>query len=206
MLPANEHPRTIDVPTTILSVRRRDRGIVRPARRIATLRRMGIEAVPRVTDEHGAPVPGERAQALIDEIDADARELSQGRATHARRTIAGVEASRKSDADQVDDLLATIYAAHARGERGTEVLDVFLDTFERWRNREGATRVDLLFDRVALDRAPDSLGILLLATTRLSREHFARRAAFAERLRAWLVGRAGRTGRSVDAMLRGLLE
>ena len=206
MLPANEPIRKVDVPADILSAGRRDRGLVRPARKIATLRRAGVVAEPRVTDEQGAPVSGERAQALLAAVEEAVRELARGHAAHARRTLAEIEASRKSDAEQVDDLLDAVYGAHARGDRGKDVLDAFLDTFERWQNRDGVPRVDLLFERVDLDRAPDSLGVLLLATTRLTRGHFARRVAFVERLRAWLIGRAGRTERSVDAMLRGLRE
>jgi hypothetical protein len=198
MLPANEPVRKVDVPAKILSAGRRDRGLVRPARGLATLRRAGVLAEPRVTDEQGAPVFVE--QALLETIEEAVRELAPGRAAHARRTLAEVEAARKSHAEQVDDLLEMVYQAQARGDQGRDVLDAFLDRFERWQNRDGVPKVDLLFDRVVLDRAPESLGILLLATTRLTREHFARRAAFVERLRVWLIGRAGRTEQRVDAM------
>jgi hypothetical protein len=206
MLPANEPVRKVDVPANILSAVRRDRGLVQPARKIATLRRAGVVVEPRVTDEQGAPVSGERAQALLAVVEQAVRELARGHAAHARRTIAEIQASCKSDAEEVDDLLETVYRAHARGDRGRDVLNAFLDTFERWQNRDGVPKVDLLFERVDLHQAPDSLGVLLLATTRLTRGHFACRAGFVERLRAWLIGRAGRTERGVDALLRGLRE
>ncbi len=142
---------------------------------------------------------------LLELLEPMVRELARGRAAHARQTIAELEASHKSDAEQVDDLLEALYLGRAKAGRSREVLEAFLDTFERWLNRDGVAKVDMLFERVVLDRAPDSLGILLLATTRLTREHFGRRDTFIERLRGWLVGRAGRTERDVDNMLRGLL-
>lgn len=122
-----------------------------------------------------------------------------------QRSASGLRAG-ESDAEQVDDLLKLTYEALARGVRSRDVADAFLDTFDRWLTRDGVARVDLLFDRVDLDRAPESLGILLLATTRLTREHFARREAFFQRLSGWFIGRSGRTERDVDIMLRGLRE
>ncbi len=71
---------------------------------------------------------------------------------------------------------------------------------------KGVAKVDLVFDTVDLDRVPPTLGILLLAMTRLARDSFERRAPFIERLRTWLIGRDGRTARDVDDMLRGLQE
>lgn len=112
----------------------------------------------------------------------------------------------KSDTEQVDELLKVAYDATARGVPSRDVLDAVLDTFEDWLKPDRVARVDLLFDRVDLDRAPESLGILLLATTRLTRASFARREAFIQRLRSWFVGRSGRTEQDVDSMLRGLRE
>jgi len=151
-------------------------------------------------------LPEKQELALRDEVEGAIRELVDGRAAHAQRTIAELEASRKSDAEQVDDLLRVAYEAHARGVRSRAVLDALLDTFERWLTPDGVARVDLLFDHVDLDRAPESLGILLLATTRLTRAHFAHREPFVERLRKWLIGRSRRTEQDVDNMLRGLRE
>lgn len=112
----------------------------------------------------------------------------------------------ETDAEQVGDLLKRTYEAHEQGGGFKEVLDALLDTFDRWLNVDGIARVDLLFDRVDLDRAPESLGILLLASTRLTRAYFARREAFVQRLTSWLIGRSGRTEQDVERMLRGLRE
>jgi hypothetical protein len=161
---------------------------------------------PTFTDDQGARLPEKEELALRAEVESAIRELADGSEAHAQRTIADLEASRRSDPEQVDDLLNVTCEAHARGARSRDVLDAFLDTFERWLTPEGVARVEMLFDRVDLDRAPDSLGVLLLATTRLTRDHFARREAFVERLRRWLIGRAGRTERDVDVLLRGLRE
>lgn len=179
------------------------------ARRIgafAALRRAGEVIGPTFTDDEGQRLPEEEDRALRDEVEAAIRELAGGRAAHAARTIAELEASRKSDVEQVDDLLKGAYQALAQGVRSRDVLDRFLDTFERWLTRDGVARVNLLFDRVDLGRAPESLGILLLATTRLTRENFVRRKAFVQLLSSWLIGRSGRTEEDVDSMLRGLRE
>lgn len=117
-----------------------------------------------------------------------------------------LEAWRRSDAARVDDLLDVVYRAHARGEDSVDVLDVLLDTIEPWLSRDGVARMDLLLDHVDLDRAPESFGVLLLATTRLTRAHFVRRDAFIERLRRWLVGRSGRREQDVDQMLQRLRQ
>ncbi len=106
----------------------------------------------------------------------------------------------------VDAVLDDVYRAHAQGQPAEDILDTFLGTLECWLTLTGIAEVNLLFDRVDLARAPGSLGLLLLATTRLTREHFARRDAFVNRLRAWLIGRDGRTERAVDDVLRGLRE
>lgn len=114
--------------------------------------------------------------------------------------------SSSSISEQVDGLLERLYAAQSRGEPSSEALDAFLDTFETWLASEGLAKVDGLFSRVDLDRAPEALGILLLATTRLTRSHFVERDAFLERLASWLVGRNGRTPEDVNKMLEGLRE
>ena len=103
----------------------------------------------------------------------------------------------------VDSLLA-LYGAHARGEPGA--IDAFLDDFERWLTPDGIAMVDALFERIDLGLAPEPIGILLLAMTRLTRTQFGQREAFAKRLGRWLLGRSGRTQQDVDSMLRGLLE
>lgn len=216
MLLTNQPVVQVSVPLSLLSsperdeparsARRRNRDLVHRMSAIAALRHSGCAVEPIFTDDHGVPVPEERMEAPRNAVEPGIRELSQGRIAHARRTIAELTVSQKSDAEQVDALLDAVYQAHARGERSTDVLEPFLDSIEPWLTREGVARVDLLLDRLDLDRAPESLGILLLATTRLTRAHFVRRDAFVERLRRWLVGRAGRTEQDVDRMLRGLRE
>jgi hypothetical protein len=175
-------------------------------RAIAALRRVGCITEPSFVDDDGTKVPDERASALRAEVEPAICELATGRAAHARRTIEALDASRKSEAEQVDDYLDAIYGAHARGDRSRDVLDGLLDTLERWLTQDGIAKVDRLFDRIELDRAPESAGILLLATTRLTRAHFHRRDAFIERFQRWLVGRAGRTEEDVATILRGLRE
>jgi len=206
MLTTNETVKHIDIPRSLVAAGQRDRRLVLRIRAIAALRRVGWVVEPTFTDDEGVPIPEEQARALAAAVEPAVRELSRGRAAHARRTIAELESAQKSDEQQVDDLLDTVYQAQARGERSREVLDAFLDTLERWQNREGAPRIDRLFERVELERAPESLGILLLATTRLTRGHFARREAFIDRLRSFLIGRAGRSERRIDDILRGLRE
>jgi hypothetical protein len=206
MLVANEPTRQIKIPRSFLVEERSSRSYVRRVRALASLHQIGIIAEPTFIDDQGALIPEEQAREMRALVDPAVFDLRQGPAAHARRTIAEIEASRKSDAEQVDDLLGTVYRAHAKGERAKDVLDPFLDTFERWLCLDGVLKVDILFARVDLERAPASLGILLLSTTRVTRESFARRAEFIERLRGFLVGREGRTERSVDNMLRGLRE
>jgi hypothetical protein len=204
MRKANEQVEQVRFPRVLMRARRRD--FVRGLCAIDALREVGCIADPSFTDDEGRPVSEEQARALREEIEPAVRELARGRAAHARRTVAEIEAGQKSDAGLISAILDALYAAHARGERSRDALGPFLDAFERWLTPDGTAKVEALFDRVELDRAPESLGILLLASTRLTRAHFARRAAFVERLRGWLVGRAGRTERSVDDMLRGLRE
>jgi hypothetical protein len=157
-------------------------------------------------DEHGAPLPEAIASVQQEQINQAIAELSHGRLHHARQTIARLESSSYSISEQVDRLLDTLYAAKTQGGPSTAVLDAFLDTFETWLAPEGIAKVDELFLRVDLNRAPDALGILLLATTRLTRNHFVERDAFLERLAKWLVGRNGRTPEDVNKMLLGLRE
>jgi hypothetical protein len=185
---------------------RQQRDYASRLRAIAALRGAGFVVEAKLIDEQGALLSEERAAALREEVEPAIRELANGRAAHARRTVAALEAARKSDAEQVDDLLHVVYQAHARGEPSGDVLDALLDTFEPWLAPDGIVRVDTLFDHLDLDRAPEAAGILLLATTRLTRAHFARREAFIARLDRWLVGRSGRTQRDVDNLLRGLRE
>ncbi len=193
-------------PQPTYASRRRDREFVGRVRAIAAMRHAGCMVEPIVTDEQGTRLPQEQELALREDVEKAVRELFSGRAAHAKRTIDGLEAANKSDVEQVDDLLKGAYQKYAQGVRSRDLLDTLLDTFERWLTVEGVARVDLLFCRVDLDRAPESLGILLLATTRLTRAHFTRRDSFFERLSRWLVGRSGRTAQDVEAMLRGLRE
>ena len=193
-------------PQSTYASRRRDREFVGRVRAIAAMRHAGCMVEPIVTDEQGARLSQEQELPLRGDVEKAVRELFSGREAHAKRTIEGLEAASKSEPEQVDDLLKRAYQRYAQGMPSTDLLDAFLDTYERWLTMEGIARVNLLFDSVDLDRAPESLGILLLATTRLTRAHFARRDSFVERLSHWLIGRAGRTAQDVDAMLRGLRE
>ncbi|MRG93539.1 hypothetical protein [Polyangium spumosum] len=182
------------------------RDFISRARGVAALRGAGFVVELTFVDAHGAPLPEELAALLRERTEPAIRELACGRAAHAQKTIASVESAIREDADQVTDLLDAVYEAHAKGTRARDVLDTFLDTFEGWLTADGAANVDQLFERLDLDRAPESMGILLLATTRLTRAHFMEREPFITRLTRWLVGRAGRTERDVDNMLRGLRE
>lgn len=214
MLPPNEPVEYVKVPISLQQSpggkepgragQRRD--FVSRARAIAVLRRVGCIAEPCFIDTDGTKVSDERVSALREDVEHAIGELASGRAAHARQTIEALDAPRKSAAEQVDDFLGAIYEAHARGDRSRDVLDRLLDTLERWLTPDGIARVDMLFDRIELDRAPESAGILLLATTRLTRAHFHRRDAFIERFQRWLVGRAGRTEDDVDTILQGLKE
>lgn len=196
----------VTMPTSLMERpgRRRDR--VRLVSAIAALRRAGCFSNPAFVDEAGLPLPEEGARALRERLEPDIRALAPGRVAHARRTVAELRAAKLDDAGQVDLLLAAAYRDHACGEPVEETADAFLDTFERWLTPAGIAKVDLTFDRLDLDRAPGSLGLLLLAMTRLTRESFARREAFHERLAGWLLGRAGRSAEDVEAVLRGLRE
>jgi hypothetical protein len=205
MVRAHEAPWRVPIERAWLDARRRDVRLIRSVREIAALHLAGEHVEPVFLAPGGEPVPDEEARALGAELAPAVAALSRGTGAHARALIAEIRASRKTEGEQVDDVLAAVYRGHAAGSDSEDVIDPFLDTFEGWLSPDGVAKVDLLFDRVDLDRAPASLGIVLLATTRLTRTRFAHREAFVERLRAWLVGREGRTAKQVDTMLRGLL-
>jgi len=116
------------------------------------------------------------------------------------------KSSSQSNTEQVEGLLDALYAAQSQGQSSTDALDAFLDTFETWLTPEGLVKVNMLFSRVDLNRAPEALGILLLATTRLTRSHFVERDAFLDRFAQWLVGCNGRTSEYVCQLLVGLRE
>lgn len=217
MLFPESPPRQIKIPASLLqqpaaeeprlSMSRRKRDFARRMNSIVALRHGGSVVAPVFTDAHGIVILDERATAaLLSETESAVRELARGRTAHVRQTVVKLEASRKSDAQQVEDLLAELYANHGHERRGANAMDDFLDTFEGWLNRGGVARVDMLFDRIDLDRAPPPLSILLLAMTRLTRACFTRRDPFLARLSGWLIGRDGRTAQDVDNMLRGLRE
>jgi len=174
------------------------------ARAVAALMVVNALVIPIPVDERGAPLPDVLAIPMQKQIQEAAVELARGPRLHARKTIEELESSIPTMSEHVDKLLETLYAAHARAEPSAETLDPFLDTFETWLIPSGVAKVDMLFSRVDLDRVPQSLGVLLLATTRLTRNHFAVREAFCERLAKWLVGRDGRTAEQVEKMLEGL--
>ncbi len=134
------------------------------------------------------------------------RALREGVSRHARATIEQARQEAERDAQEASRLLDEAYRSHERGAEDEDVLEAFLDGLESWLTPRGARRVDVVFDRIELDRAPESLGLLLLATTRRTRHHFSHRAPFIERLAVFLIGRAGRTLTQVEAMLQGLRE
>src|SRR6185312_9742558 len=103
LFPTQQAVRQVDVPAALVSQRRRSRRFVYCVRRIATLRQTGIVAAPRVTDERGAPVSSESEKALVAQIEEAVSELWRGRAAHAQRTLTEIQASGKSDVEQVDD-------------------------------------------------------------------------------------------------------
>jgi hypothetical protein len=206
MLLPDEPLQPVKVPASLVERPARHRDLVRHLSAIASLRRAGCRADPAFTDDEGRPLPEDRARALRERIEPEICALAPGRSAHARRTVAELRAAHLDDEGQVKLLLDAVYRAHAHGVPPEEAADAFLDTFERWLTPAGIAKVDLVFDRVDLDRAPGSLGLLLLATTRLTRAHFARREAFLERLAGWLLGRSGRTAEDVEAMLQGLRE
>ena len=218
MLFPDDPPRQIKIPASLLlqptaeesrlSRSRRKRDLARCMSGIVALRHGGCIVAPVFTDARGIVIQDESAtRALRSEATSAVRELAGGRAAHARKTVAALlDASKKSDADRVFDLLEALYTSRGHRTSDTEALSVFFDTFEGWLTAKGVAKVDLVFDTVDLDRVPPTLGILLLAMTRLARDSFERRAPFIERLRTWLIGRDGRTARDVDDMLRGLQE
>lgn len=204
MLFVDEPLQPVKVPVSSLGTARRRRDLVSRLSGIAALRRAGCMAEPAFVDDRGEPVPEERARVLHDEVAPAIRALAGGRAAHARRTVSELRAARLDDTGQVEELLASVYQAHQRAEPTAQTAGAFLDAFDRWLTPAGVAKVDRLFDRVDLDRVPGSVGVLLLAATRLTRAHFTRREAFLERFAAWLLGRDGRTREDVDAMLQGL--
>jgi len=127
---------------------------VRRTSAIAALRHAGCVIETIFTDDQGAPLPEKQDLALRDEVENAIRELADGRAAHARRTIAALSASRKSDAEQVEDLLKVAYEAQARGVRSRDVLETLLDTYERWLIPDGIARVDFPSAVIALSLDP----------------------------------------------------
>lgn len=176
------------------------RRLSREVRKISTLRRLGFRAEPKF-ETKATPEEEEARRAMVERA---VRAFRQGHSAHARQTAAEAAASLSTDTEQVDALLASAYRWHREGKPGKEILRAFLDTFELWLTEAGKAKVDLVFDGVDLERLPPSLGLLLLASTRLTRDHFTRREAYCERLRRALIGKDGRNERQVEAMLRGL--
>lgn len=218
MLFPESTPRQVKIPASLLqqpaaeepsltrSLRKRD--LTRRMSGIVALRHGGCVVAPVFTDARGSVIQDESTMiALRSEATSAIRELAGGRAAHARRTLAALlDASGKSDADRVLELLAALYANREHRTPDADALSIFFDTFEGWLTAKGVAKVDLVFDSVDLDRVPPTLGVLLLAMTRLTRDSFHRRAPFIERLRTWLIGRDGRTAQDVDNMLGGLRE
>lgn len=83
-------------------------------------------------------------------------------------------------------------------------LDKFADDFGSWLTPGRIPLVDMLFDGVDLDYGHEAIGILMLAMTRLTAEHFSRREAFIKRFTTWLTGRGGRSDRDVARLFEGL--
>lgn len=202
MILASSPARQVRLPAAIFGRRAR----VHRLSGIAALREAGFVIEPVVTADDGVMVSADRATALLPEVEAEIGELSSGRREHARRTIASLRAARLDDGGQARDLMERVYAAHDRGAPAPAIGDIFLDTLETWLMPSGIAKVDLVFDHLDLDRVPGSIGVLLLASTRLTRAAFARRDAFVDRFARWLLGRDGRTSEDVEAMLRGLRE
>ena len=105
---------------------------------------------------------------------------------------------------QVDEFLRRVEAAHAACRVSPERLAEFQGEVDGWLTPAHAPTMDVLFDRVAVERVPGAFCLLLLACTRLARHHFQRREAFFERLRTALLVRGDRTADQIDRMLRGL--
>jgi hypothetical protein len=184
------------------------RALVSLTRGAAALRDAGfpVELVigPIVVDDKDPPA---WAVALRKQCEDAIHEFRRRRRKeHARRTLEALSTPGKTDEEEIDTLLESVYRAHEAGEPSEDLLDTFLDTFESFLTPQGVEKADLVFDRVELDRAPDATGILLLATTRLTRAHFKRREPFLARLERWFTGRDGRRPEDVERMLRGLRE
>lgn len=180
------------------------RDLSRHLRSIVALRALGVQAVPEIVDASGATVADAQLLADLAEVEAALHALSSGPAAHARQTLDHVAAESRGDDDEVSRALDEAYRGHADGHAAEEVLDAFLDHVQPWLTPRGVPRIDRLFETLDLARAPESLGVLLLAITRLTRQHFSRRGDFVDRFAAFLMGRGGRTAAQVEAMLRGL--
>ncbi len=102
-------------------------------------------------------------------------------------------------------LLEDAYASRAAGNQNADTNDRFLDVFTTWLTPDKVELVDMVFDQIDLDRVPESLGLLLLTVTRLTREHFARRDHFIKRVETMLRNN-GRNERQVDSVMRGLIK
>lgn len=176
----------------------------RDLRGVAALRALGVQVAPEVVDAAGAPVTDAQASAVVAEVEADLRALSSGPAAHAQETVSSVAAEARRDDDEVSRTLDEVYRRHDDGRPAEEVLRAFHERVKPWLSSLGVRRVDHLFDVIDLARAPESLGVLLLAITRLTRQHFARRNDFVVRFASFLTGRGGRTAAQVEAVLRGL--
>ncbi len=175
-------------------------------REAAALRQVGCRVEFTFVDASGAPISEKSASRHRNEIEPLIREFSRGRKNHAQHTIAKLKAAQQTPSEQVETLLQSVYRAHGKGEHSKAVLGLFFDTVQTWLKLEGIAKMERLFEQIDLDRVPESLGIVLLATTRLTAEHFQQREAFFTRLTAWFCGRGGRTSNDVDVMLRGLRQ
>lgn len=183
---------------------RERRDLTRHLRSIVALRALGVQAVPEIVDASGAPIADAQSPADIADVEASLRALAAGPSAHARQTIDRVAAESRGDDDEVSRALDEVYRGHVDGRAAEEVLDAFLDHVHPWLTPRGVPRIDRLFETLDLARAPESLGVLLLAITRLTRQHFSRRGDFVDRFAAFLTGRGGRSAAQVEAVLRGL--
>lgn len=187
--------------------RTRHRDGVRRARGIAALSRSGVNVTIQVVNDQGAALTGSEAEPLRTTFESWVRELAESHPSrHAKRTLRDIAARKKSDAEQVDDLLARVQAEHLRGDVSAEELADLHEEVEGWLSPTGKTKVELLFERIDLDRVPGAFPLLLLAATRRTRSHFERRDSFIARLRAWMIARGDRTIERIDAVLKGLRE
>lgn len=102
-------------------------------------------------------------------------------------------------------LLEDTYRGHAAGTPNVDTINNFLDVFATWLTPDKVKMVDTVFDQIDLVRVPGSLCLLLLSSTRLTRDHFARRESFIERVKVWLRSN-GRNEQQVDSIMRGLVK